>query len=109
MKPLLFLHETHRVRGDREDEFESAYRDRWLPELEATDDARLLYFLHHAHGTGRAYQVVTITAVRDGRSYEALTRRVHRGDLQAWARDVDRLRHRVDGKLLVEVLWSPRD
>lgn len=104
---MLFLHEVHRVVGAREHAFEAAYRDRWMPRLAEGDDARLLYFLHHAHGTGRAYSVVTITAVRDGAAWESLARRIQSGDLQQWAHDVDQLRHRVDGKMLLAVPWSP--
>jgi hypothetical protein len=104
---VLILHEVHRVLGAREDEFEAAYRDALMPALACGDDARLLYFLHLAHGTGRAYCVVTITAVRDGTAWETLARRLQDGDLHTWARDVDRLRHEVTGKLLLPVSWSP--
>ena len=58
-------------------------------------DARLLYFLHHAHGSGPSYQVVTITAIRDGAAWERLAQRVAGGDLAAWARELDELRHDV--------------
>src|SRR2546423_270711 len=61
---MLFLHEVHQVAGRREEEFEGVYRDGWMPSLAEGDDARLLYFLHHAHGTGRAYNVVTLTVIR---------------------------------------------
>jgi hypothetical protein len=104
---MLFVHEVHRVVGAREEAFESAYRDGWLPQLAKTDDARLLYFLHHAHGSGRAYVAVTITALRDGDAYERLVERVQTGDLREWAAEVDRARHEVAGKLLVQVPWSP--
>ena len=104
---MLLLHEVHQVAGAREEEFEAAYRDDWMPTLAKDDDARLLYFLHHAHGTGRAYNVVTITAVRDGAAWEDLARRLQAGDLREWASEVDRLRHRVTGKLLLAVPWSP--
>ena len=79
---MLFVHEVHRVVGAREEAFEAAYRDEWLPRLAKSDDARLLYFLHHAHGSGRAYVAVTITAVRDGGAYERLLERVQTGDLR---------------------------
>jgi hypothetical protein len=104
---MLFLHEVHQVAGRREEDFEAAYRDEWMPTLAKGDDARLLYFLHHAHGTGRAYNVVTITAVRDGAAWEQLMLRLHEGDLRAWSGEVDRLRHRVSAKTLVPVPWSP--
>ena len=39
---MLLLHEVHRVRGAREDDFEAAFRDRWMPELARGADARLL-------------------------------------------------------------------
>ena len=87
---MLIVREVHRVAGASEHEFEAAFRDRWLPELAAGDDARLLAYLHLAHGTGRAYEVVTFTAVRDGAAYERLVERVRDGDLRAWAADVDR-------------------
>jgi hypothetical protein len=104
---MLILHEVHQVAGAHEDEFEAAFRDEWMPRLAKGDDARLLYFLHHAHGTGRAYNVVTLTAIRDGAAWEDLARRLQAGDLREWAGDVDRLRHRVTGKMLLPVPWSP--
>ena len=103
---MLWLHETHRVRGAREEEFEAAFRDGWMPALASDDDARLLYFMHLAHGSGRAYVVTTITGVRDGTAWERIARRVQSGDLREWASDVDQLRHRVDGKVLLPVPWS---
>ncbi|MGH7291883.1 MAG: hypothetical protein ACREJT_11775 [Myxococcota bacterium] len=97
----------HEVAGARELEFEAAVRDGWMPALAAGRDARLLYFLHQAHGTGPSYRVVTITAVRDGAAWERLSQRVLGGDLTAWARDADRLRHDVQAKILVPLPWSP--
>ena len=55
----LFLHETHRVRGAVEDEFEAHYRDRWMAALAEDDDARLAWYTHQAHGTGPAYRICT--------------------------------------------------
>jgi hypothetical protein len=104
---MLFLHEVHTVAGAHEDAFEAAYREGWMPALAATDDARLCWFLRLAFGTGRAYQVVTVTALRDGSAYERLAVRVQRGDLRSWAADVDRTRHEVKGKVLLPVEWSP--
>jgi hypothetical protein len=104
---MLFLHEAHTVAGAHEDAFEAAYRDGWMPALAGSEDARLCWFLRLAFGTGRAYQAVTITALRDGAAYERLARRVQSGDLRSWAADVDRTRHEVRGKLLLPVEWSP--
>jgi hypothetical protein len=104
---MLYLHEVHTVRGTHEDDFEAAFRDRWMPALAADGDARLLWFLRLAFGTGRAYQVTTITGLRDGNAYERLARRVQTGDLRSWAADVDRCRHEVRGKLLLPAEWSP--
>jgi hypothetical protein len=104
---MLFIHEVHRVRGKREDEFEAAYRDGWMPALGATDDARLLWYCHHAHGSGFAYNVITVTAVRDGEAWERLATRVHEGDLRDWLRTTDELRHGAVAKVLRPVTWSP--
>ena len=104
---MLLLHEVHTVAGRHEEEFEARFRDGWLPALAASDDARLCYYLKLAHGTGRAYHHVSITALRDGNAYEALAQRVQQGDLRSWAAEVDRLRHEVKGKLLLQVDWSP--
>jgi hypothetical protein len=104
---MLFLHETHAVVGAREAGFEAAFRDRLAPELAKGDDARLLHFLHHAHGTGASYRVVTLTALRDGGAWERLARRIDGGDLAAWARDLDRCRHDVEAKILIPLPWSP--
>jgi hypothetical protein len=104
---MLFLHEVHRVVGAKEDEFEAAYRKGWMPTLASGDDARLLWYSNHAHGSGVSYQVVTVTAVRDGDAWERLARRIQNGDLQGWARETDELRHDVSGKLLLALPWSP--
>ncbi len=104
---MLLLHELHTVAGRDEDAFEDAFREGWMPALAKTDDARLLYYLKLAHGTGRAYHHVSITALRDGNAYERLARRVQQGDLREWSAGVDRSRHEVKGKLMLPVDWSP--
>ncbi|WP_374025980.1 hypothetical protein [Mycobacterium sp. HNNTM2301] len=104
---MLFLHETHRVVGARQDEFEAAYREGWMPTLAEADDARLLWYTNHAHGSGRSYTVVTITGIVDGAAWERLARRTQSGDLRPWMRELDNLRHEVTGKLLLPVDWSP--
>ncbi|HEV7762868.1 MAG TPA: hypothetical protein VGO78_27850 [Acidimicrobiales bacterium] len=104
---MLFLHEVHSVVGEAEQDFETAYRQGWMPSLAAGDDARLLWYLHQAHGSGPAYTVVTVTAVRDGAAYQRLAESLTAGPLADWRRSVDELRHHVDGKMLAPVDWSP--
>jgi len=104
---VILLHELHEVVGAREAEFEAAFRDEGLAALARGDDARLLYFLHHAHGTGVSYNVVTLTALRDGAAWERLLHRVDSGDLAPFAQRLDELRHDVTAKLLVPLPWSP--
>jgi hypothetical protein len=72
---VLFLHETHQVVGTREDDFEAAYREGWMPTLGQEENARLLWYTNHAHGSGLAYNVVTVTAIADGTAWEGLARR----------------------------------
>ncbi len=105
----LYLHEVHHVRGRAEDDFEAAFREDggWMQQLGNGTDGRLLWYANHAHGTGPAYRVVTITAIADGASCERLARAVSHGGLREWARHVDTLRHRVQAKLLLPVAWSP--
>lgn len=104
---MLFMHEVHKVRGRREDDFEAAFRQGWMPTLAAGDDARLLWYADHAQGSGPSYTVVTVTAVRDGAAWERLALQVQRGDLQPWARELDDLRYDVEAKLLAPLPWSP--
>jgi hypothetical protein len=104
---MLFVHEIHRVMGLHEDDFEQAYREVWMPSLAENDDARLLYFAKHAHGTGRAYNTITITAVTDGAAWERIGTRLRTGDLRSWGAEVDTMRHDVTSKVLVPVEWSP--
>jgi hypothetical protein len=104
---MLLLHEVHTVAGRHEEEFEAVFRNRWMSALAGDGDARLLYYLKLAHGTGRAYHHTTITALADGAAYERLARRVQSGDLRAFAADVDGMRREVKGKLLLPVDWSP--
>jgi hypothetical protein len=104
---VLYIHEVHKVRGRAEDEFEAAFRDGWMPVLGAGDEARLLWYTNQAHGTGPAYTVVTLTAVRDGPAWERLALRIQSGDLRQWMRKLDELRHDVEAKVLVPLGWSP--
>jgi hypothetical protein len=104
---MLLLHEVHTVAGRHEDEFEAGFRTGWMGALADGGDARLLYYLKLAHGTGRAYHHTTITAFADGAAYERVARRVQAGDLRSWAADVDGMRREVKGKLLLAVDWSP--
>jgi hypothetical protein len=104
---LLFVHEVHDVVGAREEEFEAAYRKELMPALAEGDDARLLWYLRQAHGTGPAYRVVTVTAVPGGGSLERLDLRMLDGDLAEWAERVDSMRHDSRAKVLVPLGWSP--
>jgi hypothetical protein len=105
---MLFIHETHSVIGRHEDDFEAAFREPggWMEAVAANDDARLLWYLDHVHGTGPAYTVITVTAVRDAPAWQRLAGRVHDGDLRKWAGQVDRLRHDVVAKVLRPLPWS---
>jgi hypothetical protein len=104
---VLYIHEVHEVIGRREDDFEATMRDEWMPTLAKDDDARLLWFCVHVHGTGPAYNVVTVTGVRDGAAWERLARRLQTGDLEDWQTDLDAMRHRVTSSVMVPLPWSP--
>jgi hypothetical protein len=104
---VLFLHETHKVVGARQDEFEAAYREDWMAALAEDDNARLLWYTNQAHGSGWSYTVVTITGIADGEAWERLALRAQTGDLRPWVRELDDLRHDVTGKILLPVDWSP--
>ncbi len=103
---MLFMHETHRVIGRHASAFEDLYRHEWMGALAAGDDARLVWYLNHAMGSGPAYQVVTITACSDGAAWEALAQRMQHGDLAGMASQLDSYRYEVEGKLLIPVPWS---
>ena len=104
---MILVHELHEVRGREEDAFEETVRTRWVPALARDTDARLLYFLKHAHGSGASYRVVTITALRDAAAWGRTAERIDRGDLRDESRALDALRHDVTAKLLVPLPWSP--
>jgi hypothetical protein len=103
---VLLMHETHRVIGRHASAFEAVLRDEWMPALARTDEARLLWYLNHAMGSGPAYQVVTVTALTDGAAWEALATRLATGDLAALADRLESYRYDVVGKLLAPVEWS---
>jgi hypothetical protein len=104
---VLLLHEVHRVAGAHEEDFETAYREVYVPALADTSDARLLWFLRVAHGSGPAYTLVTVTACADAAAWGRLAERVRHGDLASWSADIDAMRHACQAKLLTPVSWSP--
>ena len=104
---MLFVHEIHQVIGSRAHDFESTYRQEWVPALARDGDARLLWYANHAHLTCYAYHVLTITALRDGAAWLRLAARIHAGDLLEPVRALDQLRHDVDAKLLLAERGSP--
>lgn len=104
---MLFVQETHAVVGTKEEEFEAAYRDGWMPLLAGGDDARLLWYFHLAHGSGLSYRVVTYTAVRDGAAYERLAARAKEGDVRDWLAATDDCRHHVDAQIFTSLDFSP--
>ncbi len=104
---MLFVHEVHKVVGKRAEEFEAAYRDGWMRQVADDGDARLLWYLDLAHGSGLAYRAVTVTAVADGAAWHRLAGRVARGDLRSWARVLDGLQHESTSRLMVPLPWSP--
>jgi hypothetical protein len=104
---VLFIHEVHEVRGRNEEDFEAVIRDGWMPMLAKEDDARLLWYCEWVHGTGPAYNVITVTAVKDGAAWETLGRRLQNGDLLEWQTELDAMRHAVTSSVMIPVPWSP--
>ncbi len=107
---MLFMHEIHRIIGRHAEEFEALYRDEWMGALTKGphgDDARLLWYLNHAMGSGPAYQVVTITGVTDGAAWERLGRRMIDGDLAELTGRIEQFRYSAEGKMVSPVYWSP--
>lgn len=104
---MLFVHEVHAIRGASEEQFEAAYRETWMPRLAEGGLGRLVWYFNHAHGSGPAYNVVTVSALRDGAAWEELAGRMQRGDLRPWAAQLDEMRHDLSSKILLPVSWSP--
>ncbi len=104
---MLFVHEVHKVVGKSAARFEDAYSNGWMPMLAKESDARLVWYLDLAHGSGLAYRVVTVTAVEDGAAWARLAHRVAAGDLQTWARHLDGLQHESSGRIMTPLAWSP--
>jgi hypothetical protein len=63
--------------------------------------------MHQAHGTGLAYVFVSVTAVASPAALDDLHDRMRRGDLHAWAAEVDGLRHSSEAKVLEPTDFSP--
>jgi hypothetical protein len=104
---VLFVHEVHKVVGTCAARFEDAYRSGWMPKLAEGPDARLLWYLDLAHGSGLSYRAVTVTVVQDGAAWARLAERVASGDLQTWARHLDGLQHESRARIMAPLEWSP--
>ena len=79
---MLFVRETHHVIGERAREFESTYRDEWVPAVARDADARVLWYANHSHLTCFAYHALTITALRDGAAWTRMLERIHCGHVR---------------------------
>ena len=91
---MLLLRETHEVIGAKESLFEQTMRDDWMPALAKNDDARLLYYLNLAVGSGRSYQVISYTLFRNGNGLESQAEHVGNFALAGHARSIrDTVRH----------------
>ena len=90
------------VAGAKEDAFDDAFRDEYLPALAKSDGSRLLWYLRLSHGSGQAYTVVSITGCRDAAAWAELAERVRGGDLAEWSAKVDAMRHSTRPR------WSSR-
>ncbi|MDH4168088.1 MAG: hypothetical protein OEW42_00730 [Acidimicrobiia bacterium] len=103
---MFYVHEVHSVDGRHEDRFEARLRHDWAPAVADGDHARLLHYLHLAHGSGPSYRVVTVTAVTDGAAWGHLVDRTLTGDLAPIAAGLDECRHDVVAKVLAPLPWS---
>jgi hypothetical protein len=103
---VLFVHEVHSITGDGADEFDRLYRDEWLPTIAEQGDARLLWYLHQAHGAGPAYTAITITGVASADAWSELDGRIRAGDLHDLDAATDALRHDHVAKVLVPAPFS---
>ena len=105
---MLFLHETHEIIGGQTPAFEAAVRDQWRPLIEAQGTARLLWFWHLTHGTGRHHAVVLLQRVLDWPAYANMLsggeRPTKPGD---WMEEGLKYRDRWESKLLRPASWSP--
>lgn len=104
---MLFVHDVHVVAGKHEFEYEDAVRDEYLPAVAADEDTRLLWYLYATHGSGNAYNIVTITALRDATAWDRLVERLRYGDLSEWSTRMAKLRYGLYSSLLVSTEWSP--
>ena len=93
-RPVLVVHETHRVAGREAEAFADLLRDGWR---EAGDDGvRLLWSLEQAHGTGPSYTFVSMVGVRSADDLVRHDERVRDGDLQGVVDRARRAPPRVD-------------
>ncbi|HEX9834933.1 MAG TPA: hypothetical protein VGA66_17935 [Mycobacterium sp.] len=103
---MLFVHDVHVVMGEHEFTYEDIMREEYVPAV-ADDDTRVLWFLHSTHGSGDAYHIVMITAVRDGVAWDRFVERQRYGDLGDMSTRLAALRYTLSSSLLVSTDWSP--
>jgi hypothetical protein len=105
---MLFLHETHEIIGGKSAEFDTTLRDVWRPLIEAQGRARLLWHWQHTHGTGPAYQAVTLTAIRDWPTWAEIIEAMRTdASWRIWWERCWSMRREVVTKILLPTSWSP--
>jgi hypothetical protein len=103
---MLFVHDVHVVMGEHEFAYEDVMREEYVPAV-ADEDTRVLWFLHSTHGSGDAYHIVTITAVREAATWDRFVERLRYGDLSEVSTRLAALRYTLSSSLLVSTDWSP--
>jgi hypothetical protein len=97
---MFFVHEIHSVDPAQTDAFETTLREEWVPALAADDGIRLVWCVRSMPAAISFPELITLTAVEDGRALERFGDRMRAGDLRGPGLELASHRRQVATRVL---------
>ena len=104
---MFFVHQIHSVGASTAGAFEATLREQWCPALAREPGMRVVWCARSMPGAISFPEIITLTAVADGRALERYGDRVRRGDLTADADALAALRTEVTTRVMTPLKFNP--
>lgn len=97
---MFFVHEIHALDPAGTEAFDTALREQWVPAVADDDSTRLTWAVRSTPTSISFPEVITLTAVTDGKAMERFAKRMRKGDLRDIATELEPHRRNYTLRLL---------